>query len=93
MAIPIILRQISYSFNTNILLVNFVFLGKKMGKGRGGEGQHRPISPPPSWIRHLGPGKCSPGKILKIKLPGMAISCVFSDQIWHQMRACAVQAE
>ena len=31
-------------------------------------------------------------KCLKIKFPGRAISCIFSDQIWHQMRARVVQA-
>ena len=45
MAIPIILRQISYSLNTNILLVNFVFLGEKNGAGGGGAAQaHQPSS-------------------------------------------------
>ena len=44
MAISCILRQISYSFNTNFFLVNFAFVKKKCKKGR--------HSPP--WIRHWG---------------------------------------
>ena len=36
MAISSILRQISYSSNTNFLLVNFAFVKKKKSKGGGG---------------------------------------------------------
>ena len=42
MAISSILRRISYSFNTNFLLVNFAFVGKKTPKK------------PPPWICHCG---------------------------------------
>ena len=39
MAISSILRQISFSFNTNFLLVNFAFVKKKiLQKGGGGGG-------------------------------------------------------
>ena len=42
MAIPSILRLISYSFNTIFLLVNFAIAEKKLQKG----GEHRPLAPP-----------------------------------------------
>ena len=41
MAISSILRLISYSFNTNFLLVNFAIVKKKLQEG----GEHRPPSP------------------------------------------------
>ena len=43
MAIPSVLRLMSYSFNTNLLLVNFAIVKKKLQKG----GEHRPPDPPP----------------------------------------------
>ena len=47
MAFSSILRQISYSFNTNFLLVNFAFVKIiKLQKGGGG-GEHRPPLDPP----------------------------------------------
>ena len=45
MAILSILRLISYSFNTNFLLVNFAIIKKK-----GGGGEHRPPSPPNPFL-------------------------------------------
>ena len=47
MAIPSILRLISYSFNTNILLVNFAIVKKKTTK-RGRAQAPQPPSPPGS---------------------------------------------
>ena len=50
MAFSSILRQISYSFNTNFLLVNFAFVKIiKLLKGGwgGGGGEHRPPLDPP----------------------------------------------
>ena len=56
MAISSNLRQISYSFNTNILLVNLVFAKKEKKSKRGGGSaetpQHPPPPPIPTWIRH-----------------------------------------
>ena len=49
MAIPSILRLISYSFNTNILLVNFAIVKKKNYKKGASIG---PPAPLPPWIRH-----------------------------------------
>ena len=45
MVISSILRHISYSFNTNFLLVNFVFVKKNTKKGGGG-GAQVPLDPP-----------------------------------------------
>ena len=45
MAISSILRQISYSSNTNFLLINFAFVKKKNPK-RGGGGHSPPRLPP-----------------------------------------------
>ena len=50
MAIPSILRLISYSSNTNFLLVNFAIVKKKKKKKnykKGAGGEHRPPGPPP----------------------------------------------
>ena len=48
-AISSILREISYSSNTNFLLVNFAFVKKKkkiQGRGGGGTGPSEPLPPP-----------------------------------------------
>ena len=94
MAISSFLRKILYSFNTtyNFLLVNFVFEKKKRKNHKSGWGD-KGLQPPPPLDQPLGSGKMLLWKILKIQLPGTAISSVFSGQIWHQMpRARAVQA-
>ena len=44
-AISSILREISYSSNTNFLLVNFAFVKKKKNPREGGG--HRPLRTPP----------------------------------------------
>ena len=52
MAVSSILRQISYKFNTNFLLINFAFV-KKIQKV--GTGPQAPPPPPldPHWIKPL----------------------------------------
>ena len=49
MAILSILRLISYSFNTNFLLVNFAIIKKKTKKKQRG-GERRPLSPPNPFL-------------------------------------------
>ena len=93
MALSSILRQISYSFNTsttyNFLLVNFVFVKQKEKKCKQeGGGGAQALSPPFPLDQPLGFGEMLLWKILKIQLPGTAIFCVFSGQIWRQMSTC-----
>ena len=45
MAISSILKQISYSFNINFLLVNLAFVKKKKRKLKKGAGWHKPQTP------------------------------------------------
>ena len=53
-------------------------------------GRSWPARPTPP-LDQPGSGEMLLLKILKIQLPGTAISCVFSDQMWRQMRARAVK--
>ena len=49
MAISSFLRQISYSFNTSLLLVNFIFVKRKnpkQGGGVGGQGEGQDLPQP-----------------------------------------------
>ena len=46
MVISSILRQISYSPNTNFLLVNFAFVKNKIQRGGGGGRAQAPQAPP-----------------------------------------------
>ena len=50
MAILSILRLISYSFNTNFLLVNFAIIKKKTKKKKQRGGERRPLSPPNPFL-------------------------------------------
>ena len=50
MAISSNLKQISYSFNTNFLLVNLVLVKKEKKSKRGWGGVHRPPSSPPCLL-------------------------------------------
>ena len=94
MAISSNFRQILYSFNTNFLLVNFVFVKKekKIKKERGATDPQPPPSPHPYLDPPLGSGKCSSGKFWKFNKQERRFSAFLVNQVWRQMRARAVQA-